>query len=170
MIAGSYTTQTDASNSTTLNPRPLPTSVLIRRCRGALRPCAAQVGGRFAGSRDDQPRLQDARTRVGIPSSKRHALSGSGHRRGSSGGRGSAGVALVGRGQRGDPPRRFRLVRTPRRLKSVGILRRPPWGGDPGEVGGDPLEGFYPHWLNRLLTSYMTEHVSTRHTQEMYMT
>ena len=39
-----------------------------------LRQCAAQGGGRCAGSRDDQPRLQDAQTRVGLPPSKRHAL------------------------------------------------------------------------------------------------
>ena len=78
MIAGSYTTQTAVSNSTTLNPRVLATSGLIRRCRGALRPCAAQGGGRCAGSRDDQPRLQDARTRVGLPPSKRHALASRG--------------------------------------------------------------------------------------------
>ena len=78
MIAGSYTAQTAVSNSTSLNPRVLATSGLIRRCRVPLRRCAAQGGGRRASSRDDQPRLQDARTRVGLPPSKQHALASRG--------------------------------------------------------------------------------------------
>ena len=80
MIAGSYTTHTAVLNSTTLNPGPLATSGLIRRCGMPLRWPDCHGGGRCAGSRDEQPRLRDAQMHVLSPHVKRHALSSRGWR------------------------------------------------------------------------------------------